>query len=364
MDYLSKNKGVFLLVLFIVVTGFTEVATDGGLLFYRNNKGIERPVKNKKEWEIKRTQILEGMQAAMGSLPEKRGLPGFNVTYLDTLARYKHTRYTILFDVAENEKLYAYLYIPVDQKASKKFPAMIALHGTGDIGKKFLDGETYNRGFARELADRGYVVIAPDYPSMGDLKDYDFTNDRYESGTMKGIFNHIRCLDLLETFNFVDPERIGVIGHSLGGHNAMFLGAFDQRLKVIVASCGWTLMDYYDAGEKSTKYYGHRYAGWAQERYMPLLKTKYNLEVEKFPFDMDEVIATIAPRPFFSNSPVNDSNFNVEGVKEGIEDIHKVYSLFKSKRNLKVVYPVTGHDFPLEVRLEAYSFIDKAIGPK
>lgn len=48
----------------------------------------------------------------------------------------------------------------------------------------------------RELAERGYIVIAPDYPSMGDLTDYDFSSDRYESGTMKAIFNHMRCVDL------------------------------------------------------------------------------------------------------------------------------------------------------------------------
>ena len=39
-----------------------------------------------------------------------------------------------------------------------------------------------------ELARRGYVVLAPDYPSFGDYA-YDFGTDRYSSGTMKGIFN-------------------------------------------------------------------------------------------------------------------------------------------------------------------------------
>ena len=54
---------------------------------------------------------------------------------------------------------------------------------------------------------------------------------------MKGIFNHMRCVDLLQAREDVDHERIGVLGHSLGGHNAIFLGAFDIRLKVIVSSC-------------------------------------------------------------------------------------------------------------------------------
>jgi hypothetical protein len=29
-------------------------------------------------------------------------------------------------------------------------------------------------GYGSELAQRGYVVVAPDYPSFGQQKDYDF----------------------------------------------------------------------------------------------------------------------------------------------------------------------------------------------
>ncbi len=35
-------------------------------------------------------------------------------------------------------------------------------------------------------------------------------------------------------------KRIGVIGHSLGGHNAIFTATFDERLKAVVTSCGFT----------------------------------------------------------------------------------------------------------------------------
>ncbi len=83
-------------------------------------------------------------------------------------------------------------------------------------------------------------MICPDYLSFGDLKSYDFNADNYVSGTMKGIFNHMRCVDYLISRAEVDPERIGVIGHSLGGHNSLFVAAFDERIKVIVSSCGWT----------------------------------------------------------------------------------------------------------------------------
>ena len=78
---------------------------------------------------------------------------------------------------------------------------------------------------------------------------FDFATDgaAYESGTMKGIWNHIRAVDLLESLPEVDPDRIGVIGHSLGGHNALFVAAFDQRIRAVVSSCGFNAFeDYYD----------------------------------------------------------------------------------------------------------------------
>ena len=181
---------------------------------------------------------------------------------------------------------------------------------------------------------------------------------------MKAIFNHIRCVDLLQSLPEVDPDRIGVIGHSLGGHNAMFVGAFDPRLKVVVSSCGWTLMDYYNIGEEGSKRYGGRLGPWAQDRYMPLLREKYNLDGDMIPFDFDEVIAALAPRHFFSNSPVNDTNFDVEGVRKGISSAKRVYALLGATANLQVHYPDAGHDFPTEVRLKAYRFIDEVLRHK
>jgi predicted dienelactone hydrolase len=240
---------------------------------------------------------------------------------------------------------------------------MLVLHGTDPLGKRTVDGEgtRANRAVARELAQRGYIVMAPDYPGFGDLKDYDFDHDRYESGTMKGIFNHIRCIDLLQARRDVDGEHIGVIGHSLGGHNAMFVAAFDNRLKVAVSSCGWTLMDYYNIGEETSAKYGGRLGPWAQKVYMPLLIDKYKLDGKKIPFDFDEVISAIAPRAFFSVSPLKDNNFDVNGVREGIALAAIRFRSLGVEDKLQVRYPDAAHDFPVESRLEAYGFIDKIL---
>jgi acetyl esterase/lipase len=292
----------------------------------------------------------------MGKLPDTGGPQNINVIYRDSLHTDWYTRYLIAFSPAGREEVTAYLYIPKNSDVDAKLPAMIVLHGTGALGKRLVDGESPlpNRAQAKELAKRGYVVIAPDYPSMGEQENYDFHSDRYVSGTMKGIFNHIRCLDLLTQLEKVDKNRIGALGHSLGGHNAMFLGAFDERVKVVVSSSGWTLFDYYNIGDS----YGGRLGPWAQDRYMPYFRTKYQLDGSQIPFDFDDIIASIAPRAFFSNSPLNDSNFDVEGVKKGIENARKVYRYMNVEGNLQVRYPEAEHDFPTSTRRETYEFID------
>lgn len=360
----------FFVILFSFLLTFCQSCnsdiTESHLFIYKDSSGAERTVRNRSDWKKKRAQIIEGMEKAMGKLPDRSNLPDLDIQILETLQRDNHKRLTINFNATENEIVSAYLYIPERAEKGEVLPGMVVLQGTGAAGKKLVDGESTNpnRAQAKELAERGYIVIAPDYPSFGDLKDYDFANDRYESGTMAGIFYHMRCVDLLQSRKEVDPGRIGVIGHSLGGHNSMFLGAFDTRVKVIVSSSGWTLMDYYDIGEAASKSHGGRLGPWAQDRYMPLLRDKFKLDPEKIPFDFDEVIAALAPRAFFSNSPVNDSNFDVEGVRKGIASASGVYTFLKAEDNLQVRYPEAGHDFPHDVRLEAYQFIDKILEHK
>lgn len=362
-DLIQRISYLIILIFLVIPIRSQDLTKENNLFIYKNKDGKIIQVKTRADWKQKRSQILKGMEMAMGKLPDMSALPDFDLQIIETLNTETYSRLTISFKAAENERVPAYLYLPVKEKTLKKLPAMLVLHGTGARGKQLVDGnnDLPNRALAKELAERGYVVIAPDYPSMGDLLDYDFNNDRYESGTMKGIFNHMRCVDLLQSMKEVDKKRIGVIGHSLGGHNAMFVGAFDKRLKVIVASCGWTLMDYYDIGKVAIEKYGGRLGPWAQDRYMPLLRTRYNLDPEKIPFDFDEIIAALAPRAFFSNSPLNDSNFSVTGVKKGVASALEVYDFLKATENFQVHYPDAGHDFPPEVRMEAYRFIDEIL---
>jgi acetyl esterase/lipase len=322
--------------------------------------------KHQKTLHNHRAHILKDMEKAMGKLPVRQMIESSDIQIIDSVKETSFIRYNILFTVAKNETIPVYLYIPVQRGAPKRLPAMLVLHETDQLGRKAVDGQAGkpNRAHARELAERGYIVIAPDFPSFGDQKDYNFDTDRYQSGTMKGIFNHMRCVDLLQSRDDVDPNNIGVIGHSLGGHNSIFVAAFDDRIKVAVSSCGWTQFEYYSIGEAAEKKYGGRLGPWAQTRYMPFLQTKYKLDGDLIPFNFDKAIAAIAPRAFFSVSPLRDSNFDYKGVEAGISKVKPVYDSLGVPDKLQVRYPNAEHDFPVESRKEAYAFIDKILGHK
>lgn len=355
-----QHIAVALLLLFSN-NGFTQ----SPFLFYKGDNDRSVAIKTPGDWNKKRKQILDSMQAAMGQLPAENAI-AFETVWIDSLQTASYTRYTISFLAAKDERVTAYLYIPNRKKITGLFPAMIALHETDSIGKKSVDGQGHNinLAYAKELAEKGFIVLAPDYPSFGDLSNYNFDNDRYQSGTMKSIFDNMRCIDWLLQRRDVDNNKIGIIGHSLGGHTALFTAAFDERIKVTVSSCGFTLFSYYNIGADAEKYYGGRLGPWAQPRYMPLLREKYHLDGNKFPFDFDEVIAAIAPRAVFCSAPLQDKNFDVIGVKKAFENVQPVYQLLNAAKSFLVIYPTGGHDFPLAARNAAYQFMDTVFGNK
>lgn len=338
------------------VAAAAEPATPQRLMWYRDEGGAVQPVQTATHWQLRRAAVLRAMQEVMGPLPDRSNLPPLNLRVVASFDGDGYVRQTIRIDSGDGDEVPAYLYLPRPAPTQPR-PGVVALHPTGASGKDLIDlpGKA-NRTYAAELAQRGYVVVSPDYPSFGELKHYDFAADKYASGTMKAIANHMRCVDLLESLPQVDPQRIGVIGHSLGGHNALFLAAFDERIKVTVTSCGWTPFHQYYGGKKLVN--------WAQDRYMPRVRDVYGSDPDRIPFDFQEVIAAIAPRAVFSNSPLRDSNFEVAGVKVAEQEIRNVFALHGKNQFLQIIYPDCDHDFPAEVRRAAYEFLDAALTHK
>jgi dienelactone hydrolase len=167
---------------------------------------------------------------------------------------------------------------------------------------------------------------------------------------MKGIWNHLRAIDLLCSLKEVDPRRIGVIGHSLGGHNSLFVALFDPRIKGVVSSCGFNAFPFYYQG---------KIAGWSHQGYMPRLRAKYRLDLAQVPFDFPELIGAIGPRALFVNAPVHDANFAIEGVWSCLDAARPVFNLLGAADHLVAEHPDAEHSFPKAQRRRAYEFLDQ-----
>src|SRR3954469_22111542 len=247
-----------------------------------------------------REQTLARMQEVMGPLPDAARKVPPDLRVLETEEFEGYTRRKIDFAVEKGDRLPAYLLLPKGVKGHA--PAVLCLHQTVKIGKGSPAGigDRPTLFYAVELARRGYVTLAPDYPYFGENKSDPYALG-YASATMKGIWNHMRCVDLLQSLDEVDGERIGCIGHSLGGHNTLFVAAFDVRIKAAVSSCGFTSF---------AKYYGGNLTGWSSDKYMPRIAKVYGKDPARMPFDFPEVLAAIAPRAAMVIAPTKDANFD------------------------------------------------------
>src|SRR5687768_10912897 len=193
------------------------------LLLYMEATGQPAPVRSVRDWLRRRAGILQGMQEVMGPLPGKEKICPLDMRVEEEADAGSHVRRLITYAAEPGGRVPAYLLIPKTALSSnRRVRAVLCLHPTDHkIGHKVVVGlgGLPNRLYAVELAERGYVTLAPSYPLLANYQP-NIKELGYRSGTMKAIWDNIRGLDLLETLPFVRKGAFGVIGHSLGGHNS------------------------------------------------------------------------------------------------------------------------------------------------
>lgn len=321
-------------------------------------------VTTKEQWERKRTEILQVWFDCVGGVPAR--VPTKFLVESETVVG-DHVRQKITFATADDDAISAFLLIPNGARESgKKSPAILALHPTNAAGKASIataDGPR-NRQYALELVSRGYVVLAPDdltageriFPGQRAFRDAPFYEKYPEWTTVgKNLLDHLQAVDLLTSLDFVDAERIGVIGHSFGAYNAYFLSAIDERIRAVVSSCG--LLPF--APKASTEHWGVR--NWYS--HFPKLSAVQNQGT--VPFEFNEIIALTAPRPMFFYAAQSDRIFpHWKEVGECFLDVHGLYVWLGGEDNFKSVIGSGGHDFPEPVRIMSYEFLDQWLKPE
>ncbi|MCC6162679.1 MAG: twin-arginine translocation signal domain-containing protein [Acidobacteria bacterium] len=330
------------------------------LLLYRDDAGAIRSVTTPAEWRRRRAAIASAMQDVMGPVPGSERRTPLDIQITSEVDAGTYVRRAITYASEPGSRTPAWLLVPktaLSGRASAR--AILCLHPTDhEIGHDVVVGlgGRPNRAYAAELAERGFVTLAPSYPLLARYQP-DVRGLGYVSGTMKAIWDNMRGVDLLESLPFVRPGGVGAIGHSLGGHNAVYTAVFDERIAAVVSSCGLDLYtDYYDGNPQVWQ----PEKGWCQLRYMPRL-LDYAGRLDAIPFDFAEMIGALAPRPCFISAPLRDSNFRWASVDRIAAAARPVYRLLGAPDGLTVIHPDADHDFPDEARQQAYALLTRAL---
>ena len=275
-----------------------------------------------------------------------------------------YRRTLVTYDVEAGERVSAWLLMPHSTAPPNGWPAILAIHqhdNRYDLGKAEPAGLSGNAMYAygRELCQRGYVVLCPDLLCFEDRRPapgvrqansalddagyerFEFTRRVLAGSCLQTKYLHdLTCsIDLLAALAGVNSERLGVIGHSLGGLEALWLTWYDARITAAVSSCGFGLL-------RTLVRDGINH-GFAT--YVPGI-----LEV----CDLDALVEALAPRAFLLTAGETDPLFPIDGVRDIVEKAqHSYVQAGISERFSAMLFPA-GHSFPDDVKTAAYSFLD------
>lgn len=273
----------------------------------------------------------------------------------------RHERRLIEYVGFYGDPVRAYLCLPQGKRGP--LPGVLVLHQTVPQGKDEsvgLKGEK-SLAFGSDLADRGYITLSPDSITAGERVDqygaFD-TRGHYLacpglSAMGRMLYDAQRALDVLAAVEGVDRQRIGVIGHSLGAEGTLMLAAFDERVKVAVASCGYATFK----AEKDRM-------RWARDHwfsYMPRLRPVF--QAGRLPhWDWDDVLRLAAPRAVYQYNTKDDQIFTEsESAYEAGEAARAVWKLYGRETSLVNVLRPGKHAITEQDKLEMYDWLDRQL---
>jgi len=210
--------------------------------------GMSQPEKSSTEFAAYQAQRRKELWNLLGDLPWD-----YQPGPVKVLKTEKHDGYTLerlLLDLNGVEPVPALLLVP-DKRAARA-PGLLYIHWHGgmyDLGKEqLLVGDDAQPAYAPVCAEKGLVTLAIDSWCFGERK-HDHNGSRGEADTFKYMlwkgqvlwgmmmFDEFRALDYLATRPEVDPNRLGVLGMSMGATKAWWLAALDPRVRACMDVC-------------------------------------------------------------------------------------------------------------------------------
>lgn len=235
------------------------------------------------------------------------------------------------------------LYFPAGTFPDQKLPTVIWLHGYSyPLGYMWV----YRRDLHPILAlvKAGYAVLAFDQCGFGARMEeigpfYDRTPHWSQLGRM--VDDTRAAIDALEAEVNVDPHRISLLGYSIGGSVGLHAAALDPRVKSVISISGFTPMRT-DTADKPT---GGLARLSVERPVVPKLGLFIGREAQ-VPYDYDELIASIAPRPVLVVQPTMDRDATPDEVRNAVENARRSYALHDAVDNLTLDEPDDYQRFP------------------
>ena len=253
--------------------------------------------------------------------------------------------------------MYAYTFLPKKLDLAKKYPLVILIHG--GVHSNFMSGSASNSAhIVRELIKQGYAVIAPEYRG----------STGYGAGYWRGIDYGGRENDdvwnsrnwMLETYSFIDPKRVGIIGWSHGGMITL-MNIFEHPEGYAVAYAGVPVSDVVAR------------MGYKGDNYRKLFSASYHIgkdandDVKEYLKRSPVTHVAKLKTPLLIHTATNDEDVNVLEVERLIAALKAEGKTFDYK-----IYPNPpgGHHFnridtklARDSRTEIYEFLRKYLKP-
>lgn len=232
--------------------------------------------------------------------------------------------------------LHGDLFLPKERQGDERLPTVIWLHGYSyPLGYMWVYRRDTHPVLA--LAKAGYAVFAFDQTGFGYRQDEAAPfYDRYPQWSRLGrmVRDLSAALDKLQHEEVVDDERIYALGYTLGGTVGLHAAALDERLRGVVSVSGFSPFrtDSNSSGMGGLERYSH------QRSLLPQMGLFIG-EEKRVPYDFDELIGAIAPRPVLVVQPTMGRGAETSEVKSTVERAREVYELYGNSRNIELYQP-------------------------
>ncbi len=265
-------------------------------------------------------------------------------------------RYHVTFQTEPGERVTAWLLVPAAAQ-EKPSPSLVCIHsttrGSGKDATIGLSGRTSvdppdtsegGRSYGLYLARHGFVTLSIDLLTDGERiepgEEVSESRPFYArhpewSIVGKNTWDIMRSVDFLETLDFVDQNHIGCIGLSLGGHTAVFAGAFEPRIAATVSIGGvldWHRPTEHWSRDKGKYIYIKKFRPYVDDPELPV------------PANFDELMMLVAPRPmlilsseweFYNRRDLLGKCLSVAQVYRDWKDTDGLPSVIDARRNRK-----------------------------